>query len=114
MRPAGDGRIRVDSWNCTLQTNGASPPGAAFVGIRAHHIQLAATGENTFPFRVVDVVESPFEITVFIRIESGESATHPGVHLEAELPADEWRAIQQLPQPWHIRLPPERLLLLLG
>jgi molybdate transport system permease protein len=112
MQAAGDGRIRVDSWNCTLQIPGAIPQGAAFVGIRAHHIKFSTVGENTFPCHVIEAVESPFEITLYLRIETAGASAHPIAHLEAEMPIEEWRCMQNVPKPWHFQLPPERLLLL--
>ena len=81
---------------------------AQFVGIRAHDIEFVEDGRsNTLACTLVDTVESPFEMTLYLRL--GETG-----FLEAELPLDEWREISQRPQPWKIRLPPERLLLLRG
>ena len=60
---------------------------------------------NTLPCSLADTVESPFEMTLYLRL--GESG-----FLEAELPLEEWHEISQRPQPWQIRLAPERLLLL--
>jgi len=35
-------------------------------------------------------------------------------HLQADLPKDLWRSLSAQPQPWRIRIAPERLLLLEG
>jgi molybdate transport system permease protein len=82
---AGPGEIAVPDWGCTLRVP-ATPPGAAYAGIRAHHIQLRTApepgAENVFPCRVLDVVESPFEVTVYVAVGDGR--------LEAELPSDLW------------------------
>jgi molybdate transport system permease protein len=112
IRPAGDGRIRVNSWNCTLRIAGKLPAGAEYIGIRAHHIRFVAEGENTFPCHLVDTVESPFEVTVFLRIGSAEESVNGAACLEAELPVEEWRAVQQAALPLRIQLPAEHLLLL--
>jgi molybdate ABC transporter permease protein len=93
---------RVADWGCTLQVAAA---GARFVGIRAHHVQIVdAPGENTFPCSVADVVESPFEVTVYLAIGEGQ--------IEAEIGTDEWNALSGRPQPWLVHLDPARLLLL--
>lgn len=75
--------IEVPDWGCTLRVP-AIPTGATHAGIRAHHIEIRTTHapENSFPCRVIDVVESPFEVTVYLAIGSGR--------LEAELPLDSW------------------------
>jgi molybdate ABC transporter permease protein len=105
MHPAGPGRIGVPEWGCTLRVNAPLPEGAAFIGIRAHHIRLAAdaAGENTFPAQVVDAVESPFEATVYLTLNAGR--------IEAEIPIDEWTALRDR-RDLHATLPPDRLLLL--
>jgi molybdate transport system permease protein len=107
FRPAGAGRIMVDDWGCTLQVAGAIPPGAAYAGIRAHHIEMRTDsgGENAFSCRVLDVVESPFEVTLYLSLGAGR--------LEAEMPAETWAAIAGARELW-ARLPAEKLLLVRG
>jgi molybdate transport system permease protein len=105
MRPVGEGRIEVPEWGCTLLTNAAGLESAAFVGIRAHHIRVTrdGVGENAFPARVVDAVESPFEVTVYLTLGAGR--------IEAEMPIEEWTVIRDSPN-LVVTLPAERLLLL--
>jgi molybdate transport system permease protein len=106
IRPAAPNEIAVPDWGCTLSVP-AIPPGAAYAGIRAHHIQLRSerAGENTFPCRVLDVVESPFEVTVYLGINDGR--------LEAELPADLWPPLAAAAE-LYAHLPAEKLLLVRG
>jgi molybdate transport system permease protein len=104
IHPAGPGEIAVPAWGCTLRVP-AVPPGAAYAGIRAHHIRLlAASGAdpNTFPCSVLDVVESPFEVTVYLAIGEGR--------LEAELPSELWPPLAEKPRLW-AHIPAEKLLL---
>jgi len=103
LRPVGAGQIAVPAWGCTLNVP-AIPPGAAYAGIRAHHIQLltAPASRNTFPCRILDVVESPFEVTVYLGINDGR--------LEAELPTDLWHQLASAPT-LYANLPSEKLLL---
>ena len=79
MRPSDPGHIRVDEWNATLCVHDP-PHDATFVGIRAHHIELTAApaGENSIPCEVIDAVESPFEVTLYLRVNQAI--------IEAELP----------------------------
>ncbi len=105
IRPAEEGRIVVEEWGCTLRAAEAIPPDTAFVGIRSHHVKLLAEGggENTLPCRVLDVVDSPFEVTVYLAIGDGR--------LEAEMPAAEWQRFAAASELW-VRLEAENLLLL--
>jgi molybdate transport system permease protein len=106
LRPAGAGWIEVPEWGCTLRVNEPLPDGAAFVGIRAHHVCVAAAsagGENTFRARIVDTVESPFETTVYVAAGDGR--------IEIELANEAWRVLGA-PRDCMVTLPAERLLLL--
>ena len=105
MRPDGPGRVAVREWGCTLAVPGPVPPGASHIGIRAHYVCLSAEpgGVNAFPCRVLDVVESPFEVTVYLDLNGGR--------IEAEMPIAEWQLMAAAPQLW-LRLDPEKLLLL--
>jgi molybdate ABC transporter permease protein len=105
FEPAAPHSIRVPAWGCTLNLSAPVPDGAAWVGIRAHHVEiLPSTATGAFPCRLLGVVESPFEATLYL-----SAGDFP---LEAEMPLEHARALLELPQPWSVRLPPERLLLL--
>ncbi len=109
LEATGPHQARIEAWQCDLRTASAVPPRARFLGIRAHHLEFVdAPGENTFPCWLVGSVESPFEITLYLRLH--EPGTRP--HLEAEIPLDRWAGLSALPQPWLVRLDPARLLLL--
>jgi ABC-type sulfate/molybdate transport systems ATPase subunit len=93
---------RVADWGCTLRMDLKS---AGYVGIRAHHVKIVETaGENRFQCCVSDVVESPFEVTVYLRIGGG--------WLEAEVSTEEWESLRTRPQPWLVHLDPAKVLLL--
>jgi molybdate transport system permease protein len=107
IRPAGPNEIDVPGWGCTLRAP-VIPPGTAWVGIRAHHLRLLTApgaADNTFPCSVLDVVESPFEVTVYLAIGEGR--------LEADLPAELWPALAAAPELW-VEIPAEKLLLVRG
>jgi molybdate transport system permease protein len=101
MRPCGPEHIRVDEWGTILRV-GEPAREATYVGIRAHHIELrgAPDGENTIACEVIDAVESPFEVTVYLRMNEAV--------VEAELARSAW----QPDRPIWAHLPPDRLLLL--
>ncbi len=105
--------VRAADWDCTLQVAGPVPAGARYVGIRAHHIQVRhhSTQPNAFPCWLVGQVESPFEMTLYLRLH-----TPPGPqdqpHLEAEMSRAEWAELSRKPQPWVAVLDAARLLLL--
>jgi molybdate transport system permease protein len=109
LRPLPDGRIEVPAWGCALRVARPIPAAPAYAGIRAHHIAFPKQSgvENSYPCWLVETVESPFEMTIYLRLNS------PGAmpHLEAEIPIDAWPALAARPQPWIAHLPPERLLL---
>jgi molybdate transport system permease protein len=87
MRPVDQHHIRVDDWGCILRVD-AHVHDATFAGIRSHHVRIVdeSSGENTFPCEIVEVVESPFEVTVYLRLNGGS--------IEAEMPRREWKRPQ--------------------
>jgi molybdate transport system permease protein len=107
--------VQAFDWDCTLRVSGPVPAGTNFVGIRAHHVQVAAesSDENALPCWLVGQVESPFEITLHLRLHA---PPQPGdrPHLEAEMPHAVWAELSRIRQPWKAVLEPERLLLLRG
>jgi molybdate ABC transporter permease protein len=115
IRGTGENSVHAAEWNCTLRLSGPVPPGSNFVGIRAHHVQVATESpeENAFPCWPVGQVESPFEITLYLRLHAPpEPGDRP--HLEAEMPHAAWKELSQEPRPWKVVLDPARLLLLRG
>ena len=107
----GKNELRIDDWNCTLKTASPILGTDLYAGIRAHHLEFvdAEGDENTFPCWLVGTTESPFEITVYLRLHAAPNAQdHP--HLEAEVVRADWERLSQKPQPWHVRLDPARIL----
>jgi molybdate transport system permease protein len=115
VHAASQDSIRAVDWECTLHVSAPVPPGTNFVGIRAHHVQVAAESseQNSFPCWLMGQAESPFEITLYLRLHVPPC---PGdrPHLEAEMPHAAWAELSQKPQPWKAVLDPVRLLLLRG
>jgi len=105
--------IRVADWECMLRAAGPVPPDTKYVGIRAHHVRIggASSEENTFPCWLIRHVESPFEMTLYLRLHAPPQA-EDRPHLEAEISHVAWAELVQTPQPWSVTLDPTRLLLL--
>ncbi len=110
-------RLRIDDWNCTLNT--ASPVSGtnSYAGIRAHDLEFVESeiDENTNTFRcwLTGATESPFEVTAYLRLHAVPGpGDHP--HLEAEVSRVEWDRLSRKTQPWHVRLDPSRILVVKG
>lgn len=63
-----DGRLSVPEWNLTLRAKGELPDALSAVGIRAHFLHRGG-GENAFRCQIEQVIESPFDVLVFVRPE---------------------------------------------
>jgi molybdate transport system permease protein len=117
-RRTTEGFVDALDWGCALRVSQefAKPP--AHVAIRAHHIRIGATGappargyENVFPCWLAAMTETPFRVTLDLRI--GTPPAKPAdFHVQAEVFKQEWEAFRNLPQPWQIELAPDRLFLL--
>jgi len=104
-------------WGCRLRVARQISRPAAHVGIRAHHVEFLESGdsggsaENTFPCWLVNSSETPFRITLYLRLNSAPQGGQPA-HLQAEVLKEKWQRFKDRPQPWHVRLAPESLFLL--
>jgi molybdate transport system permease protein len=108
-RTISENTIEALDWGCRLQVAHASGRPAAHVGIRAHHIDFVessvggADGENVFPCWLVRSSETPFRITLYLRLHRppGETGEH---QLQAEVFKEKWDRFRNSPFPWHVRL----------
>jgi molybdate transport system permease protein len=109
------GAMAIDAWQCTLSAASEVPQGLTHIGMRSHQIVFAeqADGENTFPCWLVATSEAPHEMTLYLHLHRAPQAGEVP-HLQADVPKEQWRILCAQPQPWHIRLAPEKLLLLEG
>jgi ABC-type sulfate/molybdate transport systems ATPase subunit len=123
-----DGFVEALDWGCALRVTQefAKPP--EHVAIRAHHIRVHAADattararDNIFPCWLAAITETPFRVTLDLRIgrppagakaKAGEPASPADFHVQAEVFKQEWDAFRSLPQPWQVELAPDRLFLL--
>jgi molybdate transport system permease protein len=121
-RAISDHLIEALDWGCRLRVTHVPARPAAHVGIRAHHIDFVEPaserapenpeeGDNLFPCWLVRSSETPFRITLYLRLHQPpvESGEH---HLQAEVFKEKWERFRDRPQPWHVRLSPDSLFLL--
>ena len=111
---AGHECIEVEAWECRLRS-AEIPENLTHVGFRSHQIvfQQPATTQNTFVCWLVTTSEAPHEMTLYLRMHR-EPLQGQTPHLQADVSKDVWRDLSKQPQPWHITLAPDRLLLLEG
>jgi molybdate transport system permease protein len=117
VRPLGKDLWEALDWNCRLRLVQDSKEVPAHIAIRAHHVHVygvaspGAAGENTFPCWLASSTESPFRITLFLRLNAPPSSP-ADFHLQAEVFKDHWESFKAQPQPWRVQLAPDRLFLL--
>lgn len=120
-RAISEDTVEAVDWGCRLRVAGPLPPSTAHVGIRAHHIDFeetsgATAGENVFPCRMVRLSETPFRVTLYLRLDgkSQDSNDDLSGDLQAEVYKEKWQRFRDRPMPWHVRLSPEFLFPLPG
>jgi molybdate transport system permease protein len=125
-RRAADGSIEALDWGCRLRVSQPFAKQPAHVAIRAHHVRVRPAGESTgerrgnvFPCRLVAMTETPFRVTLDLRLignmegySEAAPANAPDYQLQAEVFKQQWEAFRDLPQPWLVELAPELVFLL--
>ncbi len=117
-RRISEGQIEATDWGCILHVSQTMAMQPAHIAIRAHHIRVgtahgneAGAHENTFPCRLAAITETPFRVTLDLRIGDAP-ANSADFHVQAEIFKQEWESFRAFPQPWEIELSADRLFLL--
>jgi molybdate transport system permease protein len=111
-RKVNSRQVEALDWNCTLSVAQPIPEKLGYVAIRAHHIAFErGQGENTFPAWLVSTSETPFRMTVYLRLHARPDGGSE-YHLQAEVFKEKWQALAGCPQPFWLRLAPDDLFLL--
>jgi molybdate transport system permease protein len=116
-RAVSEKTIEATDWGCRLRVAQVLAGSIAFCGIRAHHLdftEYSSAGpvdDNSFPCYLVRSSESPFRITLYLRLHNppDESGTYD---LQAEVFKEKWEKFRDRPQPWHVRIAPDSLFLM--
>jgi molybdate transport system permease protein len=109
--------LEAVDWGCRLHVTRPISEPPAFVGIRAHTIEFVessaprSTDENIFPCWLVRSSETPFRITLYLRLNQPNGAGDE-FHLQAEVFKEKWEHFRNRTYPLHVRLSPESLILL--
>ncbi len=109
--------IDATDWGCRLRISSGFTKSVAHVGIRAHLIQFVessdggASDDNTFPCWLTDASETPFRITLYLKLHSAPRPGEPP-QLQAEVFKEKWERFKDRPMPWRVRLAPEVLMVL--
>lgn len=115
-RVASDHIVEATDWGCRLLVPAIPGTAVHHAGIRAHHIDFTEAktadgdNDNVFPCWLVRTSETPFRITLFLRLHSAPQGDD-APHLQAEVFKEKWDRFRHQPFPWHVRLAPDSLLL---
>jgi len=106
----GDYQINAIDWNVTLNTGQKVPDNIAYVGIRAHHVEIHkdTNGINKVSVNVIEMSEQPFDTNYIVKNSKGSSGEIwikvSNVNIGVADPFEDIKTIV---------MPPERLLLLI-
>jgi molybdate transport system permease protein len=114
-----DGCVEALDWGCTLAVAQEFAKSPEHIAIRAHHIRVhrpqvideGQTRQNIFPCRLAAMTETPFRVTLDLRIGLSP-ANSSDFHVQAEVFKQEWELFRDVPQPWAVELAADRLFLL--
>jgi ABC-type sulfate/molybdate transport systems ATPase subunit len=112
---AGEHSVEALDWGVMLRVDQNIPRPLGHAALRAHYIRFAAAPAasdlNVFPCWLAATSESPFRITLYLKLNA-PPATPADYHLQAEVTKDVWAEIETQAFPWHVQLDPARLFLL--
>ena len=115
-RALAEGLVEAVDWGCQLRVGHSIAHPVAHVGIRAHHLDFVESSdtnaaiENTFPCWLVRSSETPFRITLYLRLHKPPSDAR-NYHLQAEVYKEKWERFRHRPFPWHLRISADQLVL---
>jgi molybdate transport system permease protein len=118
-KAVSENTLEAIDWGCRLRIAQPISRPPAYVGIRAHTIEFVEpstahiSGENIFPCWLVRSSETPFRITLYLRLHQPAGGGDE-FHLQAELFKEKWARFRERPYPIYVRLSPDALMLLEG
>jgi molybdate transport system permease protein len=109
--------IEASDWGCRLRISQPITGSVAHAGIRAHQIDFIESGsdgahsENVFPCWLMEASETPFRITLYLKLHSAPQPDDQP-QLQAEVFKEKWLRFKDRPFPWHARLDPDMVFVL--
>ncbi|NJL48797.1 MAG: molybdate ABC transporter permease subunit [Leptolyngbyaceae cyanobacterium SM2_5_2] len=110
-------RLDALDWDVTLNVVDAIPKNLSHIGIRAHQIHISPQPDpqqdNIFPCWLAATSETPHRMTLFLKLNA-EPEGHQDYHLQAEIFKEKWQDVKEYSFPWHVRLEPLRLMMMVN
>lgn len=114
-RAISEHAVEALDWRCQLKMGVPPPQSPSHIGIRAHHIDFVEVGaetaseggENVFLCWLVGASETPFRITLYLKLHEPPSGKEHD--LQVEVFKEKWDKFREKPLPWHVRLSPHSL-----
>jgi molybdate transport system permease protein len=105
--------VEASDWGIKLRVIEPIPNSLSCVGIRAHQLSFPQEPhqENTFPCWLVNTIETPHRMTLFLKLHSSHTSLQD-YHLQAEVFKEKWQTLKDRPFPWYVRLDPLRVILM--
>ena len=102
----GDSLVKATDWGIVLKTASIVPDNIKYVGIRAHHFEMAndENNDNTYLCHIHQVIDEPFEKVIIFSFEKGNG----DVKLHFKLPKSKWN--DYLPKDFIICLPNDKIM----
>lgn len=116
-RAVDEHTVEAMDWNCRVRVAQPLASDVAQVGIRAHHIRFvevngaAAESANAFPCWLVRASETPFRVTLYLRVQQPPDGSGE-YHLQAEVTKERWQKLKDQRAPWKVMLPEDAVFLL--
>ncbi|MBF2019660.1 MAG: sulfate/molybdate ABC transporter ATP-binding protein [Hydrococcus sp. C42_A2020_068] len=106
-------QVEAMDWGCTLKVIEPIPESLAYVGIRAHHLNITndPNAENTFPCWLARTRETPHRMTLYLKLHHLPIQSND-YHIQAEVFKEKWSTIKDRPFPWYVKLDPLKLFLM--
>ncbi|MBF2014246.1 MAG: sulfate/molybdate ABC transporter ATP-binding protein [Rivularia sp. T60_A2020_040] len=106
-------QVEAIDWGCNLKIIEPIPKSDAYVGIRAHHLNITnhPNGDNTFPCWLAHTRETPHRMTLYLKLHNPPTQAND-YHIQAEVFKEKWTTFKNHPFPWYVKLDPMRLFLM--
>lgn len=103
-----DNKVEAIEWGCQVEVEDTVPEDLAYIGIRAHYLQITKDNQqpNTFPFRIRNASETPFSVTVYISLRESNSK---GYDLQWEMSKEQWGQIKDSEDSLYVQIQGEKL-----